>query len=828
MSLALYNRKRDFKKSPEPRSAKEAPEKPKLTFVVHKHDARKLHWDFRLELEGVLKSWAIPRGPSMIAGEKRLAIMVEDHPLQYGKFYGMIPEGNYGAGIVEIWDKGTYKPAYETDDPERNLLEMLKKGDIKLNLNGKYLKGNFALFHLKNEEKDNEWMLVKKADRYAEDVFDIELIPSLKSKKNIEKRKIIKEPRFEPFPDPLPGPMLAKLVNEVNDDPSWIYEMKLDGYRILCSVRDRKIELISRNGKNYSSQYGELLDDLGKIEENVVLDGEVVAENSTGQSKFQLLQNYTDKRIGDLKYYVFDILYMNGHNLMKISLLQRKELIEALFSKYDFTKVLKLEYQRGNGRELFRKLSGEGYEGIIAKDPSGIYVPGSRTGSWLKIKSIRNQEAVICGYTSPKGGRKYFGSFIMGFYEGGTLKYIGCCGTGFDEISLKALYSKFRPIETAICPFGKPPDLSWTKGKPVWLKPVLVASIKFNEWSDDEIMRDPVFLGLRDDKDPGEVVNEMNIKPEAGDESDGSSADGEAKAALSENKVSLTNLDKIYWTDEGITKGDLINYYQKVSRFILPYLKDRPQSLNRHPHGIKGQSFYHKNMDTAHIPEWVKTVRMDSRTHSSGIDYLICNDTATLLYMINLGCIEINPWHSTYRKPDHPTYLMLDLDPGEISFKEVINTALVIREICDETGIQCYCKTSGATGLHIYIPLGAKYDYEQTRIFAEILAVIAHNRLPSVTSLERTVSKRKDKVYIDYLQNRKGQTIAAPYSVRPRPFATVSTPLAWQEVNQNLSPEQFTLRNIEKRLIKTGDLWQPVLKQGISVTRALKAIEKLV
>jgi bifunctional non-homologous end joining protein LigD len=367
------------------------------------------------------------------------------------------------------------------------------------------------------------------------------------------------------------------------------------------------------------------------------------------------------------------------------------------------------------------------------------------------------------------------------------------------------------------------------------------------EWSRDEIMRAPVFMGLREDKKATEVINEMKTTDsevlsetdtaveEISAEKSIRSAEiqkfekGEREKTLvfSGKRVKCTNLTKIYWPAERYTKGDLITYYQRISKVILPYLKNRPQSLNRHPNGIRGKNFYHKDMDVEQLPRWAKTVNLFSVSNNEGIDYLICNDVATLVYMANLGCIEINPWHSTYQKPDNPTYVMLDLDPGNISFIDVVNTALVIKELCDEINIQCYCKTSGATGLHIYIPLDAKYDYDQTKTFAEILAGIAHNRLPSTTSIERMVAKRKDRVYIDFLQNRKGQTIAAPYSVRPQPFATVSTPLKWDEVNHQLTPEMFTIKNIEKRLSETGDLWEPVLKSGISITKALKAIEKL-
>jgi bifunctional non-homologous end joining protein LigD len=827
VSLTVYNKKRKFNETPEPASLKKERRKPGLTFVVQKHDATRLHYDFRLEMEGVLKSWAIPKGPSMVPGVKRLAIMVEDHPLAYGKFYGEIPEGNYGAGRVEIWDKGTYIPAAGKDGAVKSLPEMLKNGDIKFSLKGTYLKGLFALFRIKGSEKENEWMLVKKADEFAEEKFDIGSMPPIRSKKSPGRGKVRIKKHSGPFPDKLPEPMLARLAVDFKDDPEWIYEIKLDGYRMMCSVRDRKVDLVSRNGNSYNTLFKVLLDELGKIEEDSILDGEVVIEDPKGISRFQLLQDYRNSGKGILKYYVFDILYLNGHSLTGLPLIKRRELIDALFGKYDFTNVLKLEYRKGHGKELFHRSAREGFEGIMAKDPQSAYLPGKRSDSWLKVKSFQMQEVIICGYMPPQGSRKFFGSIIMGVNEDGQLKYAGNCGTGFNETSLKELYARFVTLKTGKCPFSKPPGLSRSRGKPQWITPRLVASIKFMEWTDGEIMRSPVFIGLREDKDPEEVVNETKGAKEVAPSRSAGSATGEETVLLSGQKVRLTNTSKIYWSDEGYTKGDLISYYRHISSIILPYLKDRPQSLNRYPHGIKGQNFYQKEVDPGKVPGWIKTAKMESGSRSQGIDYLICNDEATLIYMINLGCIELNPWHSTYLNPDYPTYMVLDLDPGDISFKDVIDAALVIKELCDEIKIPGYCKTSGATGLHVYIPLGSAYRYDQIKIFAEILANLTHSRLPSTTSIERPVAKRKNKVYIDFMQNRKGQTIAAPYSVRPRPFATVSAPLSWKEVNQDLSPEMFTIKNLGRRLEKMGDLWQPVSGHGISLPEAIKAIEKL-
>ncbi|NEW82985.1 MAG: DNA ligase D [Mariniphaga sp.] len=831
MSLDLYKKKRNFANTPEPSASKES-KTSKLSFVVQRHYASHLHYDFRLELEGVLKSWAVPKGPSMIAGEKRLAVMVEDHPLLYGKFYGEISEGNYGAGTVEIWDKGNYKPLAEIDNAEKSLLEQLDKGDLKFILNGTHLKGAFALVRMNDGEGKN-WLLIKKKDEFALQSYKIDTIEPLKSKHK-KKANTVKTATDKPkpvkavsskktsFQDVIPKPMLAKQSRLIIDKAAWFYETKYDGYRVISKIKNSKAELYSRNANSYSKIFQSITDELNSINEEVILDGEVVVEDKSGISDFQLLQNYQSTKQGILKYFVFDILYLNGYDITDFPLLKRKELLGALFENYNFKYIYNTEYQIGGGKKLFEKLSAKGYEGVIAKEPESTYLPGKRADTWLKIKSTMMQEAIICGYTAPQNSRQYFGSIILGIYSGKTLKYIGNCGTGFTEASLKELHAEFEKFETSTTPFSSVPIMNGTKGKPYWIKPELVCNIKFLEWTQDEHLRNPVFMGLRNDKESKEVINES-----ADERRNTNETEREKVITFSGKKVKCTNLNKVYFPGEGYTKGDLITYYQSISKFILPYLKDRPQSLNRHPNGIKGQSFYQKDMDVTQIPAWIKTVKLFSKSNNADIDYLICNDEATLLYMANLGCIEINPWHSIYLKPDEPTYMMLDLDPGEISFVDVVNTALVIKDICDEINIPCYCKTSGATGLHIYIPLAAKYNYDDVKVFAEIMATIVHSRMPDTTSIERNTAKRKDKIYIDFLQNRKGQTIAAPYSVRPRPYATVSAPLMWKEVNHQLTPEMFTIKNMEERLSKTGDLWKPVLQKGIVLTKVIKTIEKL-
>lgn len=827
MSISTYKKKRKFAQTPEPDSGKKRPGSA-LRFVIQRHDARNLHYDLRLEMEGVLKSWAVPKGPSMVAGEKRLAIMVEDHPLDYKDFFGIIPEGNYGAGTMDIWDEGTYSTYEEEEDPEKVLLAQLKKGDLKFALKGKQLRGKFALVRMKNTE--NQWLLLKKDDEFALKDFDVEkvkplkLSPRLQPKEKKDQQRAAKPEKTteRKFPEGAPKPMLAKLSQKIIDHPRWIYEVKYDGYRMISTIDRGRVGLWSRNGNSFNSKYDVLARELKEIRDQVILDGEVVIENKKGISDFQLLQNYNTNRHGELKYYVFDMLYLNGEDITGLPLMQRKELLDIFFKKYQFQNVFLTEYQIGEGAEYFKKLASMGYEGVIAKGPEGTYLPGRRAESWLKVKANLMQEAVICGYTLPQKGRKYFGSLILGVFEGKDLKYIGNVGTGFNDASLKELHGKLEKMKAVGSPFDPEPNMGYAKGKAVWVRPKLVCNVKFSEWSQEGRLRHPVFMGLRTDKSPEEVVRE-DLAAEVSKKD----MPAEMTITIGRRKVKCTNLNKVYWPEDGYTKGDLINYYLGISKYMLPYLKNRPQSLNRHPNGIHGKSFYQKNMDLGQLPSWVETARIDSKSRRSHIDYLICNDAATLIFMANLGCIEINPWHSTIQQPEKPTYMMLDLDPGDISFVEVVNTALVVKEICDEIKIPCYCKTSGATGLHIHIPLGDQYNYGQVKTFAEILAVMTHHRLPDVTSVERSTSKRKDLIYVDFLQNRRGQTLAAPYSVRPRPGANVSAPLNWEEVNHELHPQMFTIKNMLQRLEKVGDLWSPVLKEGINLGKTIRAMEKL-
>lgn len=840
MGLSKYKLKRDFKQTPEP-SGKKAAKSRKFRFVIQRHDATRLHYDLRLELEGVLKSWAIPKGPSMVAGDKRLAVMVEDHPIEYLDFYGIIPEGNYGAGVMDIFDKGTFIPykAPEASDNEKHLLKQLDNGDLKIFFNGKYIKGAFALVRIKSDEGNN-WLLIKKNDDFDLEDFNIEsLKPVLSAGSTKTKRKQNNKTEsknktgltIQKAWESHMKPMLATLVKNIIDDPQWIYEVKYDGYRAITMVSQGQPTMVSRNGNNFNQQFDPIIKELSIIDDEVILDGEVVIENEKGISDFQQLQNYTRTRKGKLVYYVFDLLYLNGHSIINLPLIDRKDLLSELFNNYSFKNIVLSPFVKEQGQDLFDQLSQGGFEGIIAKKTESAYLPGKRSRQWLKSKITMSQEAIICGYTSPQNSRKYFGSLILGVYDKGKLIHIGNAGTGFNDDSLSNLYNKFQKLRTDKKPFELKTS-HYSRGKPVWLKPELVCNVKFLSWTRETIMRNPVFIGLRTDKNANEVIIEEpeNIQQQEAIVMESNSIISREKEQIlkfGRKELKITNLNKIYWPDEGITKGDLLSYYEKISKYILPYLKNRPQSLNRFPNGIKGPSFYQKDMEVSQLPKWVKTAQMYSKSNDREIDYLIVNDLPSLLFMINLGSIEINPWHSRYTNPDYPDYLMLDLDPGEISFKEVVNTALVVKELCDELKMASYCKTSGATGLHIYIPLGAKYDYDHVKTFAEILANITQSRIPGVTTVERTVSKRGNKIYVDFLQNRKGQTIAAPYSVRPRPLATVSAPLEWHEVNYDLTPQLFTINNMEERIKIKGDLWQGVFKTPVNIINILRRLEKL-
>lgn len=615
--------------------------------------------------------------------------------------------------------------------------------------------------------------------------------------------------------------MLAGEITSPFSDDQWIFEIKWDGYRAIAECGLKYPLLYSRNAISFAEKYPKIYDALRAIKTKMVLDGEIVVFNEEGKPDFQKLQYYSHYEHLPMYYYVFDILQYKGKDVMNLPLMERKALLKKLLPESDIIRYC--DHVENDGVDFFEVMEQRNMEGMIAKLKTSVYVPGARTNNWLKIKHQHTEEVVIAGYTEPKGARQYFGALVLGRYDNGELEYVGHSGTGFDKALLKELYDKFQPFVTNKNPFGK-----WVpvNNDVTWLQPHFVANIRYSELTREGIMRHPVFQGLREDKTIEDMKKSNISSVKTTDQLNETVASTGTTPAI-KTKVELTHLDKIYWPQEQLTKGDLINYYNAVYDYIIPYLRNRPQSMKRTPNGIEGQSFFQKDVKEI-APDWAKTVTLPADNNEKEIEYLLCNDKDTLLYMANLGCIEINPWNSTINHLDNPDYLVIDLDPSEKnSFEDVITTAHVIKEIMEKVGAASYCKTSGSTGLHIYIPLNAKYTYDQSRLFAELIANVAAQQIPDVATVERPLNKRHDKLYIDFLQNKKGQTLAAPYSVRPKPHATVSMPLEWNEVKSGLQITDFTIKNALQRIAQKGDLFKPVLGKGINLQACLKKIEKL-
>ncbi len=616
--------------------------------------------------------------------------------------------------------------------------------------------------------------------------------------------------------------MLAKLHDEAFDSDKYLFEIKWDGYRAIAEINGEDTRLYSRNGLSFRDEYPVVFEELGKITHKAIIDGEIVVLDENGIPSFQLLQQYGHSPDVPMVYYVFDLLSLDGKNTEDLPLTDRKELLKKLLPESDVIRYC--DHVLARGKDFFKAMQAKGLEGMIAKPVNSTYSEGSRNGGWLKIKHMLTDEAVIAGFTKPRNSRKYFGALILGTYEKGKLVYIGHTGTGFNQKTLKETYAKLQELVTDENPFREPVRVN----SPVtWVKPELVCNLKYTEVTASGNRRHPVFMGLRIDKKPKEVQAEAPVEKEKKEPVTVQNSNMEKDKTIGGKKITLTNLDKIFWPDEGYTKGDVIAYYENMYRYIIPYLKGRPESLKRTPNGIKGPAFYHKDAGE-NAPEWMDTYPVWSDSADKTIDYLVCNNKPALLYMANLGCIEINPWNSRTTKPDNPDYLVLDLDPSEKNtFEEVIDCASVIKEILDRAGADCYCKTSGSTGLHIYVPLGAKYDYEQARQFAQMIAQLANNQLPGTTTVERSLSKRKkNHIYIDYLQNKKGQTLCSAYSLRPKPGAPVSAPLEWKEVKHGLDMHSFNIKTIAKRIEKKGDLFAPVLKKGIDMMKVLEQLSK--
>ncbi|MBT1702554.1 DNA ligase D [Chryseosolibacter indicus] len=617
-------------------------------------------------------------------------------------------------------------------------------------------------------------------------------------------------------------PMLATLHDKPFDDDKWIFEIKWDGYRAIAEAsKQGAVKLYSRNGLSFLKLYPKIADAISSIKEDVVFDGEIVVFNEDNKPDFQKLQQYDMHRSLPILYYVFDCLSYQGKSIKHLPLIERKKIAQSIIPKGSIIRYS--DHVEGEGNSFFEHVLKMNLEGMIAKRADGTYLEGKRSKDWLKIKNHNTQEAIIAGYTAPRGSRTLIGALVLAIKAGGKLKYVGHTGTGFTTDILKELYKKLQPLKRLKSPFDYKIPVN---GQVTWVEPELVCAIKFSEITEDGILRHPVYQGLRIDKSADETTSidapihvENSIKDNTAKKNQKQKSE---TIKINGHELTITNKQKVYWPSEKITKGDVINYYNSIHKYILPYLKDRPESLRRNPNGIKDEGFFQKDAGDS-IPNWIKTSAIEAESAHKMVDYIICNDLATLLYLNNLGCIELNPWNSRLNKLDHPDYMVLDLDPSEENtFDQVIETAQVVHDILEKAGAQSYCKTSGASGLHIYIPLHAAYTYEEIRAFAEIIARLTEEKLPKTTTVERALNKRNGKLYLDYLQNKKGQTLAAVYSVRPKPGAIVSTPLLWKEVKPGLHPSQFHIFNIQERLQTHGDLFASVLKDKINVKKCLK------
>ena len=893
MALSKYREKRNFKESPEPLGGK--PDSDKLRFVIQKHDASRLHYDLRLEMEGVLKSWAVPKGPSTDPSVKRLAMMVEDHPYDYRNFEGIIPSG-YGAGTVIVWDEGFYELAdadgKDKKTQDKALRKGIKTGKLHFVVHGKKLKGEYALVKT-HGRAENAWLLFKVKDKYVstnditlkdKSVISRKTLAQVeksttnfygakrvkeagsksKKEKELNKRADVKaaseknkkEKKTLPTNTVIPGkvskfpvslsPMLATLVDKPFDNEDWQFEIKWDGYRTIAMCNKNKVELRSRNDKSFNEKFYPVHKALQDWNIHAVLDGEVVILDEDGKSNFGALQNWRSEADGEIYFYVFDVLWLDGKELLHIPLSQRRTILKQICPQNNIIRLS--ENFEVSGIEFFETAKKMGLEGIIAKKADSLYSPGNRSKEWLKIKTNKRQEMVIGGYTRNDDTSKVFSSLLLGVFEKGKLIYTGKVGTGFNDKQQKDMLKQFKTYIAKTPPFEEVPDINKPSrfrhnpphAKAVWMKPELVCEVSFTEMTTDGILRHPSFEAMRIDKKAKDVTREsaVNTKEITSMKKTKSASiltpigkkdrktflnptDETQVRKINGHEIKFNNLNKIYWPKEKITKRDMLNYYYQVAPFILPYLKDRPQSMNRHPNGITGESFYFKDV-TGTAPDWIETFIYKSDTDNRVRKYLVAKDDASLLYMATLGCIEMNPWHSKVETEDFPDWCIIDLDPAENTFNQVIEAANVTNEILKSMGITSYPKTSGSTGIHVYIPLGAKYSYEQSKEFARVIATMVHHQLPKYTSIERMVKARKGKMYIDFLQNRPQATIAAPYSLRPKPGATVSMPLHWEEVKKGLKMSDFTIYSALERIKSEGDIFKPVLGKGINLNKVIK------
>jgi len=842
--LDAYRQKRDPGRTPEPFGGGVAGGS---RFVVQQHWARNMHFDLRLELEGVLKSWAVPKGPSVRAEEKRLAVHVEDHPLEYANFEGVIPAGNYGAGSVIVWDRGSYG-SFKPED----IREQYARGKLELELFGHKLGGRWTLVRMSKSEKD--WLLLKKVDGAAADLDALERWPrSVISGLTVEEMRdvpgwlaslrahvaALNAPRGGPRADQVQH-MLATPAEKPFSRAGWVFEIKYDGVRVIAERRGEDVRMLGRSGEDITARYPEIADGLrGLAAEQFVLDGEIVAYDASGRPSFGRLQKrMLLSRPLDIaaamarvpaRAVFFDCLALEGHDLRRLKLVERKECLGRILPPAGVVQAS--DHVEEHGEAFFEAASEMRIEGMVAKRADSPYT-GKRSPDWVKIKCQRRQEFVIGGYAEPRGGGRHFGALHVGVYEGAELRHVTRVGSGFDGAMQDHVWEALQPLRRAESPFGA----SGPTGRGNhWVEPRLVCEVRFTEWTADGGLRHPIFLGLRTDRKPEEVRREGAVEAEADAEGNAAPeapasapAPGRAPASAPDDEpreVRLSNLRKVFWPDAGYTKGDLIAYYDAVAPLMLRYLRDRPAVLTRYPDGIKGKSFFQKDAPVF-IPGWMRTESVYSKDSDREINFFVIDDAESLRYVANLGTIPIHMWSARSGTLERPDWLVLDLDPKGAPFAHVVEVARSLHRLLDELELPSHVKTSGATGLHILIPLGRRYTHEECKTFARVLASLALEANPEISTLARPLHARGGKVYIDWGQNGHGITIVAPYSLRPIPGAPASCPLKWSEVNAKLDPARFTMRTLPKRFEKMDDPLAGVMGNGVDMGVAIAAIEE--
>lgn len=836
-------------------------------FVVQKHSATRLHYDFRLAIDGTLKSWAVPKGPSQSQADKRLAVQTEDHPLEYGGFEGKIPEGNYGAGTVMVWDRGTFAVEGDPGKPQGpvpDALQQLERGELKFSLNGEKLRGAFVLVKIKRSEKGNEWLLIKHKDAAEDPKWNIdehdgsaltgrtlaeiaEQTPPTRSPCPIEAREV-HGARKSAMPSRL-EPMLATLVEQPFSDPNWLFEIKWDGVRAMAWIADGALTLRSRNNIDITARYPELAALPRRFAgREAILDGEIVALDAHGRGEFQRLQERMHVRAPGEKqvretpvvYFAFDLIYCDGYDLRDAPLLERKQLLQRMLHATERFRYA--DHQPEHGKELYELAKENGLEGIVAKRADSRYV-SERSTNWAKLKVSQTLDAVVGGWTEARTEAIPFGSLLLGLYEGKKLRFIGHVGSGFDAKKHAELSAKFKELRVASSPFENVPE---TNEKPFWVKPELVARVKFGGWTQEKYLRHPVFIGLREDLKPEECKWESEVAAatpavvratEVVGKVISDKAEIEAELfkgrtetiniELEGHRLRFSNLNKVYFPESGYTKRDLLAYYYRMADYILPFLHGRALVLRRYPDGIQGQAFFQKDLVEG-VPEWFKTAPIDSEERGKQIHYATADDRASLLFLTGLGCIDHNPWTSRLDDLEHPDYFFFDLDPSdETEFSVVVTIARALHEKLEELGIVSFLKTSGATGFHIFIPVEPLYTYEQLRTFGEIIARTVTAQHPNLVTNERSVAKRPaGRVLIDVQQNAMGRPLACAYSVRAFPKAPVSTPVLPRELKPGLKPQNLNIKTVFARLEEKGDLWKDFWKNQQRIEGAIERLSE--